>query len=88
MHNVIYRPLTIASFLADTSRIRPLVGLMLLVGCSAQPSRIAGVKIDVKHAAEKIMGEYDKNDDGSLSQDELAAVPPVSINESLPAPPS
>jgi hypothetical protein len=54
--------------------------LVLLVGCSAQRSRIAGVKIDAKHAAEKIMSEYDKNHDGSLSQDELAAVPPVNVN--------
>jgi hypothetical protein len=77
---VILRFFSIASFPADTFRIASTVGVMLFVGCSAQPSRIAGVKIDVKHAAEKIMGEYDKNHDGNLSEDELAAVPPVNVN--------
>jgi EF hand len=77
---VIHRLLTISTFLAGMFRIAPIVGLMLLVGCYGQPSRIAGVKIDPKNAAEKIMGEYDKNDDGNLSQDELAAVPPVNVN--------
>jgi hypothetical protein len=71
---------TIASFPSGRSRIAPIVGLMLLVGCYAQPSRIAGVKIDVQRAAERIIAEYDKNHDGSLSQDELAALPPVNVN--------
>jgi hypothetical protein len=79
-HRVIRFPLTIASFLAGISRITPIVGLLLLIGCSAQPSRIAGVKIDVQRAAERIMAEYDVNHDGSLSQDELAAVPAVNVN--------
>jgi hypothetical protein len=77
---VIHRPLTLAFFMAGASRVTPVVGLMLLVGCSAQPSRIAGVKIDVQRAAERIMAEYDKNHDGSLSQDELAVVPPINVN--------
>jgi EF hand domain-containing protein len=51
-----------------------------LLGCSGQPSRIAGVKIDVQHAAERIMAEFDKDQNGSLSQEELAAVPAVNVN--------
>jgi hypothetical protein len=56
------------------------IGLLQLVGCSGQPSRIAGVKIDVQRAAQRIMADHDKNQDGNLSQDELAEVPPVDDN--------
>jgi EF hand len=77
---VIHRPLTITSFLTGASGSTLFVGLAILAGCNTYPSRIAGVKIDVARAAERIMGEYDKNHDGSLSQDELAAVPPVNSN--------
>jgi EF hand len=61
-------------------RVAALSGLLQLAGCWGQPSRVAGVKIDVKRAAERIFGEYDKNQDGSLSQEELANVPPVNAN--------
>jgi hypothetical protein len=79
-HRVIHRSITIASFLVGTSRITSIVGLILIVGCSGQPPRIAGVKIDVERAAERIIAEYDRNHDGSLAQEELAAVPPVNAN--------
>ena len=77
---MIPRSLNIARFMAGTSRIAAIIGLMIFVGCDAQPSRIAGVKIDVKQVAERIVAEYDKNHDGSLSENELAAVPPVNVN--------
>lgn len=77
---MIHRPFKIASLPSGSSRITPIVGLMLLVGCSAQPSRIAGVKIDVQRAADRIIAEYDKDRDGSLSQGELTAVPAVNVN--------
>jgi hypothetical protein len=51
-----------------------------LLGCSAQPPRIVGVKIDVQQAAERIMAEFDKDHNGSLSEEELAAVPAVNGN--------
>ena len=77
---MIHRPLKIASLPFGSSHITPIVGLMLLVGCSGQPSRIAGVKIDVQRAADRIIAEYDKDRDGTLSQDELTAVPAVNVN--------
>jgi len=61
-------------------RAAPLLGLLLFIGCFGQTSRIAGVHIDVQRAADRMMAEYDKNHDGFLSQDELAALPPVNVN--------
>jgi len=75
-----YQPRTISRSSALTLRVTAIVGLLQLFGCNAQPSRIAGVKIDVQHAAERIMAEYDKDHNGSLSQEELAAVPAINAN--------
>src|SRR6476620_1653642 len=75
-----YQPRTNSRSSAFTLRVTALVGLLQLFGCNLQPSRIAGVKIDVQHAAERIMAEYDKDHNGSLSQEELAAVPAINAN--------
>lgn len=65
---------------APLFRVTAIVGLLQLFGCSAQPSRIEGVKIDVQRAAERIFVEFDKDQNGSLSQEELAAVPAIDVN--------
>jgi hypothetical protein len=75
-----YQPRTISRSSAITLRVTTIVGLLQLLGCSGQPPRIAGVTIDVQQAAERIFAEFDKDQNGSLSQDELAAVPAVNAN--------
>jgi len=71
----------ITAFLVGRSHmIVPIVALGLVAGCSTGPSRIAGVQIDVDRAANRIMAQYDTNHDGSLSPEELAAVPAIDIN--------
>ena len=77
---MIYQPRTISRSRALILRLAAIVGLLQLFGCSGPPSRIVGVKIDVQQAAERIIAEFDKDHNGSLSQDELAAVPAVNVN--------
>lgn len=45
------------------------------VGCSKAPSRIQPSSIDPSSAASSALQEYDKNSDGKLSTEELAACP-------------
>lgn len=77
---VIYCSFAFADLRTAASRTTAIVGLMLLVGCSRHPSRIAGVQIDVQRAADRIMAEFDTNHDGGLTPDEVASVPPVDAN--------
>src|SRR5262245_54219625 len=74
------RSLSMANFHSASTCATPIFGLMLLVGCTGQPSRIAGVEIDVKATAERIIGEFDKDQNGNLSSDELTLVPAVNAN--------
>ncbi len=77
---MIHQPRTNSRPSALLFRVTAIVGLLQLFGCSAQPSRIEGVKIDVQRAAERIIAEFDKDHNGSLSQEELAAVPAINVN--------
>jgi EF hand len=54
-----------------------LVAGVSLVGCSWHAPGIAGVQIDAARASESILQEYDKDQSGSLSKDELQAVPAI-----------
>ena len=75
-----YQPRNTSRSSAIILRVTTIVGLLQLFGCSAQPSRIAGVTINVQQAAERIFADFDKDQNGSLSQDELAAVPAINAN--------
>jgi hypothetical protein len=49
--------------------------VVLLASCSGKPGRVSPPRIDASAAATKAMEEYDRNGDGSLNAEELAACP-------------
>lgn len=49
--------------------------LVTLTGCSFGPSAVQVPRIDPDQLSEKIFAEYDTNDDGQLSRDELESSP-------------
>jgi hypothetical protein len=52
-----------------------LAAVMLLASCSGRPGRVSPPRIDAAAAAAKAIEQYDRNGDGTLSADELAACP-------------
>jgi hypothetical protein len=54
-----------------------ILTIALLVGCSNGPERFEAPGVDVESAAAKALELYDKDTDGSLNKDELAACPAV-----------
>ena len=54
--------------------------LAILAGCNSHPPGILGIVIDAQGVGEAIVQACDKNHDGLLSADELAAVPPIRDN--------
>lgn len=52
---------------------------VIAVGCSGGPERVKPPRIDIETAASQAMEFYDTNDDGKLSQEELAKCPGVLI---------
>lgn len=51
--------------------------LILLAGCSNQPAKVSGADVSPATAATAAMEAYDKNTDGFLDDEELAACPPL-----------
>jgi EF hand len=58
-------------------RLIPLLLLLLLPGCNMGPGRIRGVDVNLDEAAEAIVGDYDKDGSGRLSEAELQSVPAI-----------
>ena len=54
-----------------------------VAGCSSAPSAIKPVDVDPSDASAKAMAEYDKDQDGALADQELAAVPGIAKYKSL-----
>lgn len=54
-----------------------VVALLISLGCSAGPKRVGAVDVDPADAAAAAISTYDSNDDGSLDEEELVAVPGI-----------
>src|SRR5262245_27171047 len=61
-----------------------LLLITLAVGCDRKPQRAEGPGHNPSAAAQQAMTTYDKNSDGSISGDELKAVPALVDHPELP----
>jgi hypothetical protein len=53
------------------------LALLLIAGCSSEPTPPPRFQVDPQRATEEAMKLYDKNSDGTLDAKELAACPPL-----------
>src|SRR5690606_19760295 len=54
-----------------------LLTVVLIVGCSGKPGRVAAPSVDADDAAQAALKLYDRDGDGLLNSEELKASPPL-----------